>query len=64
MTASEAERKNEQEVGADTARDTLTDLMDRAALRGERTVVTRNGKPRAAIVPISDLDILRALDAA
>ncbi len=64
MTETEGERKQPVEVGADAARDTLTDLMDRAAIAGERFVLTRNGKRRAALVPVEDLDRLEALDAA
>ncbi len=64
MTIQEAERKEATEVGMDAARVTLTDLMDRAAIAGERFVFTRNKKRRAALVPLKDLERLEALDAA
>ena len=64
MADGTAERKEESEVGMEAARVELTDLMDRAAIAGERFIVTRNGKARAAIVPIKDLERLRELDAA
>lgn len=37
-----------------TARDLLGDLVNRARLMGARTVLTRNGKEVAAIIPIAD----------
>lgn len=41
----------------------LSELLNRAAYAGERIVVTRNGKPTAALVGMDDLERLRALDA-
>ena len=43
-------------------RENLSDHLDRAAFKGERFVVTRNGKPRAALVSIEDLRRLEELD--
>ena len=43
-------------------RKNLSDHLDRAAFKGERFVVTRNGKPRAALVSIEDLRRLEELD--
>lgn len=45
-------------------RENLSDHLDRAAFKGERFVVTRNGKPRAALVSIEDLQRLEQLDQA
>lgn len=56
--------KGEVEVGAEDARKGLTELMGRAGFGDERIVLTRNGKPTAAIIGMADLDRLRALDAA
>ena len=39
--------------GAEEARNQLPDLLD-AAENGEATVITRHGKPVAALVPIKD----------
>jgi len=39
-------------TGAEAARKHLPDILDRAA-KGETTVVTRRGRPVAAVVPIS-----------
>ena len=44
------------------ARDRLPDLANRAALRGERTVIERRGKRLCAVVPIEDLDLLEAAE--
>jgi prevent-host-death family protein len=38
------------------ARAKFGDLVDRARLAGETTVITRYGKPVAAIVPFSESD--------
>lgn len=45
-------------------RQNLADHVERAAFTGERFVVTRNGKPRAALVSIDDLRRLEELDKA
>ncbi len=42
----------------------LSELISRVNLRRERLVVTRRGKPVAALVSIDDLHRLEALDAA
>lgn len=49
-------------VGSSKAREHLSDLLNRAAYRGERFIVDRHGKPLAAIVPVSDLDHLEELE--
>jgi prevent-host-death family protein len=64
MAGNDAPNKSEVEVGAEDARKGLTELMGRAAYSGQRFVLTRNGKQTAALVPISDLERLRELDAA
>lgn len=50
------------ELPVQAFRENLADHLERAAYRGERFVVTRNGKPRAALVSIDDLRRLEALD--
>ena len=44
------------------ARDRLPELADRAALRGERTVIERRGKMLCAVVPIEDLELIEAAE--
>ncbi len=39
----------------------LSDVTDEVA-RGRRFVVTRNKKPRMALVPIADLELLKAIE--
>jgi prevent-host-death family protein len=47
-----------KQVPITDARDCLGMLANRAGLRGERIVLTRNGKPLAAIVPFEDADFM------
>jgi prevent-host-death family protein len=50
------------ELAVQDFRENLADHLERAAFKGERFVVTRNGKPRAALVSIEDLERLEQLD--
>jgi len=43
------------------ARGSFADMLNRAAYGKERVVVTRRGKPLAAIVPMEDMAVLDAL---
>ena len=62
MAAAEKARKratgSREEVPADIARDVLGDLINRALYGSERFILTRHGKPAAAIVSIEDLNRL------
>lgn len=49
-------------MGTSEARDQFTELINRAAYKGERTVIRRRGKDLAAIVPVEDLQILEELE--
>lgn len=49
-------------VTAAEARDQLAELINRAAYGKERVVVSRRGKPVAAIVPLEDLEELEAAE--
>ncbi|MGH9068890.1 MAG: type II toxin-antitoxin system Phd/YefM family antitoxin [Acidimicrobiales bacterium] len=49
------------EIGVTEARDQLGQLVSRVEYNEERIVLTRNGRPVAALVPI---DVLRDLEAA
>lgn len=39
------------------ARAQLTDLVDRASIAGEESIITKNGKPRAKIVGLTEKEI-------
>ena len=43
------------------ARSQFSEIVNRTAFGGERVVVTRRGKPLAALVPIDDLALLEEL---
>lgn len=62
--AGKKERRQREEIAADIARDCLGDLINRALYGSERFVLTRHGKPAAAIVSIDDLDALDAREVA
>lgn len=49
-------------VAASDARNHLAELINRAAYRGERTVIRRRGRELAAVVPVEDLRILEELE--
>jgi len=49
------------EIGVTEARDQLGQLVNRAEYNEERIVLTRNGRPVAALVPVA---VLRDLEAA
>lgn len=58
MTA--AAEETQDEVTMVVARDLLGELVNKAKLMGTRTVLSRNGKRVAAIVPIADYERLTA----
>jgi prevent-host-death family protein len=39
----------------------LPEIVNRAAYGGERTIVSRRGKPVAAVIPMEDLHLLERL---
>jgi prevent-host-death family protein len=47
-----------REVPVTQARADLAELVSRVGYTGERILLTRHGKPLAALVPISDLEAL------
>ena len=51
-----------REVAIRAARRRFADLVNRVSYRGERTVLTRNGKRLAAVVPLRDLRKLLELE--
>lgn len=51
------------EIGSNEARRQLTDLVNRVAYSGRRVVITRHGKPYAALIGPQDLEKLEASEA-
>jgi prevent-host-death family protein len=51
-----------QQLSVSEARQDFAELVNRAAYRGERIVVSRRGRPVAAIVPIEDYARLEAAE--
>lgn len=49
-------------VSASMVRESFAEYVSRVAYTGARVIVKRHGRPRAALVPIEDLDLLRALE--
>lgn len=49
-------------VSVSQAREEFADLVNRAAYKEERVIVTRRGRPIAAIVPIEDVAYLERLE--
>ncbi|MGH2460811.1 MAG: type II toxin-antitoxin system Phd/YefM family antitoxin [Chloroflexota bacterium] len=49
-------------VTIERARVELSDVVSRVQYAGERVIVTRRGKPAAAIVPLEDLEMLRRIE--
>ena len=49
-------------VSTSTARRELADILNRASYAQERTVITRKGKPVAAVVSLEDLEAMEALE--
>jgi prevent-host-death family protein len=50
-----------KEISTAETRKHMAELLNRAAYGGERFVVTRHGKELAAIVPLSDVNLLDRL---
>ena len=49
-------------MSATAARDSFSDMVNRAAYKGERIALERHGKTVAAIVSAEDLELLEALE--
>ena len=50
-----------QTVSTVEARENFAELINQSAYGGERIVLTRRGKPLAALIPLSDLTDLDAI---
>jgi prevent-host-death family protein len=51
-------------ISTSKAREFLADLITEVAYKGERVILTRHGKPVAAIISAEDLERLEAVEAA
>jgi prevent-host-death family protein len=51
-----------EHVAITDARGELAEVVNHAAYGHERTVLTRRGKPLAAVIPIEDLELLELLE--
>lgn len=60
MAATKKARKDTPPVSADKARAMLGELLDRAGIGGERIVIQKHGKNRAALVSMKDHEKLEA----
>jgi prevent-host-death family protein len=49
-------------VTIERARVELSDVVSRVQYAGDRVVVTRRGKPAAAIVPLKDLELIQQIE--
>lgn len=49
-------------IGVSEAREQFADLVNRAAYGHERVLVSRRGRPIAAIVPIEDIELLERIE--
>ncbi|MBI3749242.1 MAG: type II toxin-antitoxin system Phd/YefM family antitoxin [Chloroflexi bacterium] len=45
-------------ISVSEARETFADVVNRVAYRNERVLVTRRGKPVAAIIPVEQVEFL------
>lgn len=62
MAQSQATESRVAEIAASDTREHISEVISRVAYGHERVIVTRNGKPQAAIVSIQDLEQLKLLD--
>jgi antitoxin Phd len=51
-----------RKIASSTARSEFADIVNRAAYAGERVIVHRRKKPVAAVVPLSDLELLEQIE--
>jgi len=49
-----------EETGIEQARKGLGEIVDRARIAGEHTLITRTGKPAAVIVPVEWYEEVKA----
>ncbi len=51
-----------ESVSASLVRESFSEYVSRVAFTGQRVVVKHHGRPRAAIVSMEDLELLRAIE--
>ena len=49
-------------VSTREARENFSDVINRAAYGKERVILTRRGKPFAAVVPVEDIELLEMVE--
>lgn len=49
-------------IGISEARNVFSELLNRVAFGRERVVVQSRGKPKAAIIPMQDFELLKSLE--
>ncbi len=49
-------------ISVSQMKDTLSEVLNRAAYGGERVIVASRGKPKAAVISIDDLELLEQLE--
>ena len=49
-------------ISTSKAREFLADLITEVAYKGERVILTRHGKPVAALISAEDLELLESLE--
>jgi len=54
----EADEHGAGHVSVSEARQTFADLVNRVAYRNERVLITRRGRPIAAVIPMEQVDFL------
>ena len=64
MPQQDEARKDAVEMQAEEVRTGLSDVLDRVRHDRERVIITRYGKPIAALVPMSDFESLAPASAA
>jgi prevent-host-death family protein len=62
MYESPDEPGSDTQVSVSEAREAFADLINRAAYRHERVLISRRGRAIAAIVPIEDVEALERLE--
>ena len=53
-----SDEHEDSHVSVSEARETFADVVNRVAYRSERVLVTRRGKPIAAIIPMEQVEFL------
>lgn len=56
------QKRNDRDVSTAEARNEFSELVNRVSYGKERRILTRRGKPMAAVVPLEDLEVLEELE--